>query len=161
MVIKNMILSVIIPCYNEENAIEITYKRVIEIIQKYEYELIFVDDGSCDHTAQLIESISKSDTNVKYICFSRNFGKESAMLAGLKYSIGDCVVIMDSDLQHPPELIPKMIENYNNGYDQVIAKRNRNGDKKLNSFRAKMYYKLVNKLIDVKIIDGVGDFRLK
>lgn len=155
-----MILSIIIPCYNEETVINLIYKKITEITLNYTYELIFIDDGSKDKTVSIIEDICSIDKHVRYISFSRNFGKEAAMLAGLQYSIGDCVIILDADLQHPPELIPKMIEQYNNGYDQVIAKRNRIGEAKLKSLSAKTYYKLVNKLVDVKMIDGIGDFRL-
>lgn len=155
-----MILSIIIPCYNEETVINLIYKKITEITLNYTYELIFIDDGSKDKTVSIIENICSIDKHVRYISFSRNFGKEAAMLAGLQYSIGDCVIILDADLQHPPELIPKMIEQYNNGYDQVIAKRNRIGEAKLKSLSAKTYYKLVNKLVDVKMIDGIGDFRL-
>ena len=109
---------------------------------------------------QILKNIGQNDKSVKYISFSRNFGKEAGMLAGLEYITGDCVVIMDADLQHPPELIPEMIKYYKEGYDQVIAKRNRKGDNKYRTWATKLYYKLVNKLIDVELVDGVGDFRL-
>lgn len=158
-----MLLSVIIPCYNEEKVIEMTYAELKNNLYDkldVDLELVFVDDGSKDATPRLLKGFGKQDKNVKYICFSRNFGKESAMLAGLKYASGDCAVIMDADLQHPPEIIPQMLEKYYEGYDQVIAKRNRTGDSKSRSFFAVMYYKLVNSLVDVKFTDGVGDFRL-
>lgn len=157
-----MILSIIIPCYNESESINFTYQRVNNVIklEKIDYEIIFVNDGSRDNTIDNIKKVSNLDSKVKYISFSRNFGKESAMLAGLKYAEGECVVIMDGDLQHPPELIPKMIKFYQEGYDQVIAKRNRVGDNKYKTYMSRWYYKIVNSLIDVNLIDGVGDFRL-
>ena len=161
-----MLVSVIVPCFNESAVIETTIKTLSEVIgkdakvQDYSYEFIFVDDGSADDTLDKLKSAAESDAHVKYVSFSRNFGKESAMLAGLSYASGDCSVIMDADLQHPPELIPEMIKYYYEGYDQVIAKRNRKGDKKRATLMARLYYRLVNRIVDVKMVDGVGDFRL-
>lgn len=161
-----MNLTVIIPSYNEECAIKVTYEKLIDVLkdycltQKYEYEFIFVDDGSKDDTLSVIKQFQSFDTHVKYISFTRNFGKEAGILAGLAYSNGDAVILMDADLQHPPELIPKMVEYYISGYDQVIAKRNRIGDSKPKTFLCKLYYKIVNHLVDVKLEDGIGDFRL-
>ena len=161
-----MLLSVIIPCYNESMVIKKTHCKLLEILlddgkeKGYDFELIFVDDGSKDETLNIIRNCAEEDHHTKYISFSRNFGKEAAMLAGLTYASGDMVVIIDADLQHPPELIPKMIDVCNKGYDQVIAKRNRAGEAKRRFLSAKIYYKLVNHIVDVKMIDGVGDFRL-
>ncbi len=161
-----MLVSIIVPCFNESAVIETTIKTLSDVIgndsnlQKYSYELIFVDDGSADDTLKKLKLAADRDTHVKYVSFSRNFGKESAMLAGLSYASGDCAVIMDADLQHPPELIPDMIKYYLEGYDQVIAKRNRKGDKRRATFMARWYYRLVNRIVDVKMVDGVGDFRL-
>lgn len=158
-----MLLSVIIPCYNEEKVIKMTYSKLQNTLYgkiDADVELVFVDDGSKDSTPQILKEFGQHDNHVKYICFSRNFGKEAAMLAGLTYCSGDCAVIMDADLQHPPEIIVKMLEKYHEGYDQVIAKRNRTGDSKSKSLFAVLYYKLVNSLVDVKLTDGVGDFRL-
>lgn len=161
-----MFLSIIIPCYNEGESINFAYERINNVMESYirlekiDYEIIFINDGSRDNTVDNIKKIASADSKIKYISFSRNFGKESAMLAGLKYSKGECVVIMDGDLQHPPELIPKMIKFYKEGYDQVIAKRNRIGDNRYKTYLSKFYYKIVNSLIEVKLIDGVGDFRL-
>jgi len=161
-----MLLSVIIPCYNESMVIEKTHYKLIEILtddsskKGYSFELVFVNDGSQDETLTIIQSCADKDDHTKYISFSRNFGKEAAMLAGLKYASGDMVVIIDADLQHPPELIPRMIDACNEGYDQVIAKRNRTGETRRKYLFAKMYYKLVNHIVDVKMIDGMGDFRL-
>lgn len=161
-----MKLNIIIPAYNEEASIYKLHERVTRVLDEdsgkksYDYELIFINDGSYDKTIDRIIEISKEDSKVKYISFSRNFGKEAAMFAGLNYADGDYVVIIDSDLQHPPEMIPGMLDIALKGADQVIAKRNRAGDKKGRTFLSKLYYKMVNGLIDVKLEDGIGDFRI-
>lgn len=157
-----MLISAVLPCYNEEKVLSLTYGELSEELRKItdDYEMIFVDDGSRDGTRGLLKEFAESDAHVKYISFSRNFGKESAMLAGLRYSSGEYTVIMDSDLQHPPELIAQMLAYGRQGYDQVIAQRNRDGDKKLGSFMARAYYRLVDRLIDVELTDGIGDFRM-
>ena len=157
-----MLISAVLPCYNEEKVLSLTYGELSEELRKItdDYEMIFVDDGSRDGTRGLLKEFAESDAHVKYISFSRNFGKESAMLAGLRYSSGEYTVIMDSDLQHPPELIARMLAYGRQGYDQVIAQRNRDGDKKLGSFMARAYYRLVDRLIDVELTDGIGDFRM-
>jgi glycosyltransferase involved in cell wall biosynthesis len=155
-------LSIVVPCYNEEKVIDAcanTIRRCMSALS-WKYEVIFVNDGSKDNTKEKLRNIAQRDTVFKYISFSRNFGKEAAMLAGLEKSTGECVVIMDADLQHPPELIAVMLEKYEEGYDQVIARRNRKGDSKLGTLFAKIYYKFVNKLVDVRMVDGAGDFRL-
>jgi glycosyltransferase involved in cell wall biosynthesis len=125
-----------------------------------DYEFVFVNDGSKDDTLNILRDLANSDAAVHYISFSRNFGKEAAMLAGLKYATGDAVVIMDADLQHPPTLIKEMLEGYNDGYDQVIAKRTRTGDSPVRSFVSRLYYKVMNKFVDIELVDGIGDFRL-
>lgn len=161
-----MFLSVIIPCFNEEKVLHITHKALHEVLGKdsklhnYDYQLIFVDDGSKDNTLSILKDLCENDPCSRYLSFSRNFGKESAMLAGLEYSTGECVVIMDADMQHPPQLIPELISHYREGYDQVVTKRTRTGDKKRKTILAKLYYKIVNSLIDVRLDDGIGDFRL-
>ena len=157
-----MLISAVLPCYNEEKVLSLTYGELSEELRKItdDYEMIFVDDGSRDGTRGLLKEFAESDAHVKYISFSRNFGKESAMLAGLRYSSGEYTVIMDSDLQHPPELIAQMLAYGRQGYDQVIAQRNRDGEKKLGSFMARAYYRLVDRLIDVELTDGIGDFRM-
>lgn len=157
-----MLISAVLPCYNEEKVLSLTYGELSEELRKItdDYEMIFVDDGSRDGTRGLLKEFAESDAHVKYISFSRNFGKESAMLAGLRYSSGEYTVIMDSDLQHPPELIARMLAYGRQGYDQVIAQRNRDGEKKLGSFMARAYYRLVDRLIDVELTDGIGDFRM-
>lgn len=158
-------LSVIVPCYNEEKALLLfngalmTQLRKLDA-EKYDYELIYIDDGSRDGTMKRIMEFAAENSRSKYISFSRNFGKEAAMLAGLEYARGDCAIIMDADLQHPPSLIPEMLEKYEQGYDQVIAKRNRHGESWKASFFARTYYRLVNRMVDVTLVDGAGDFRL-
>ena len=157
-----MLISAVLPCYNEEKVLPMTYGELTAELQKItdEYEMIFVDDGSRDGTCRLLKEFAGRDSHVKYISFSRNFGKESAMLAGLRYSSGEFTVIMDSDLQHPPELIKEMLYYGRQGFDQVIAQRNRTGDRKLGSFFARSYYRLVDRLTDVELTDGIGDFRM-
>lgn len=157
-----MKVSIVIPCYNEEKNIELFYTKVFRAFTylDWHYEMIFIDDGSKDQTEKKIKEIAEMDPDTNYITFSRNFGKEAAMLAGLQYASGDYVLIMDSDLQHPPELIPKMLDKALEGYDQVIAKRDREGEQLHRSLLSKLYYFLVNRLIDVKLNDGQGDFRL-
>lgn len=157
-------LSIVVPCYNESKAIEDFHgevkKQLAQLNSSFDYEIIYVNDGSTDDSAAKIRAIAADDEKVKFISFSRNFGKESAMLAGLEHMSGDCVIIMDSDLQHPPELIHEMLEKYQEGYDQVIARRNRKGESLKSRMGAGMYYKFVNKMIDIKLVDGAGDFRL-
>lgn len=159
-------LSLIIPCYNESSPLRTTYNEFKKVLSNqklkdnYSYELLFVNDGSTDDTLEIIKELSFIDESIKYISFSRNFGKESAMLAGLKAVSGDCVIIIDADLQHPPYLILNMIEHYEDGYDQVIARRSRKGEKFSRKWVTHFYYRIINKLIDVELVDGIGDFRL-
>ena len=157
-----MLISVVLPCYNEEKVLGMTYNALSAELGKItdEHEMIFVDDGSRDGTRALLRELAERDCHVRYISFSRNFGKESAMLAGMRYSSGDYTVIMDSDLQHPPELISQMLDYARQGYDQVIAQRDREGDKKMGTFFARTYYRLVDRLTDVELTDGIGDFRM-
>lgn len=161
-----MELSLIIPCFNEEPVIQETYRRVTDVVKNdsakngYSYEIIFIDDGSTDGTLAALKAIESKDGCVRYISFARNFGKESAMFAGLKFAVGDAVVILDADLQHPPELIPEMVGLYLEGYNQVVAKRNRNGDGIIRTAFSRLYYKIANLMMDVNLVDGEGDFRL-
>lgn len=155
-------LSVVVPCHNEASVVAATHRSLTAEISAAadNYEIVFVDDGSTDETLDLIRGIADSDSRVRFISFSRNFGKEAAMLAGLEATNGDAVVIIDADLQHPPQLVPRMLDLHAKGYDQVIAKRNRRGDNRLRTAISRTYYKAMNRLIDVKLTDGVGDFRL-
>lgn len=160
-----MFISIVIPAYNEEkNILEVIpeIKQVFDadINNNNTYEILFIDDGSVDDTLKVLEEISSADSSVSYISFSRNFGKEAAMLAGLKNASGDVVIMIDADLQHPPSLMNKMIEEYEKGYEQVIAKRNRKGEKATRTFLTTLYYKAINKVVDVELVDGEGDFRL-
>ncbi|MDN6414702.1 glycosyltransferase family 2 protein [Staphylococcus gallinarum] len=163
-----MQIRVIVPCFNEGEVILKTYQRLSEILSKdsahhqYEYDLLFVDDGSKDKTINYIQEAATKDQHVKFISFSRNFGKESAMIAGYQHSEDcDAVIMIDADLQHPPELIPKMIEGYMDGYDQVVAKRDRTGEKQSRKIMTRIYYKVINRFVeDIELEDGVGDFRL-
>ncbi len=161
-----MKLTVIVPAYNEEESIALLTERVTGVLDDdsfrndYEYEILFINDGSRDKTLEAIRETAERYPQVKYISFSRNFGKEAAMFAGINYADGNYAVIIDSDLQHPPELIPQMFAESRKGYDQVIARRNRVGDQKGRTFFSKMYYRLVNSMVDVRLEDGVGDFRI-
>ena len=157
-------ITILIPAYNEEESLPILYERVSKLMNEmknYEFELLFVNDGSKDNTLNLIKELREKDNRVCYVDFSRNFGKEIAMIAGLDYSTGDAVIIMDADLQDPPELIPQMVELWEQGYDDVYAKRkSRKGETWLKKFTSKMYYKVLQSLTKVEIQKDTGDFRL-
>lgn len=159
-------ISIIVPCYNEEQAIPFFYDEITKIAEemKNNFEFIFINDGSKDKTIEVIKEYSKKDKRVKYIHFSRNFGKEAAMLAGLKSSTGDYVAIMDADLQDPPSLLPKMLsilEDPNNDYDCVGTRRvTRKGEPPIRSLFARMFYKIINKMSKIEMVDGARDYRL-
>ncbi|MEU8931002.1 glycosyltransferase family 2 protein [Streptomyces sp. NPDC048409] len=160
-----MLISIVAPCYNEEDVIERFHEQVQKIANEllplgHDMEFVYVDDGSRDRTLPLLSRIAEGDARVRYVSFSRNFGKEAALLAGLKHASGDAVIVMDADLQHPPSLIRRMVELRGEGYDQVIARRTRQGDRLTRTFTARLYYRLINRLVDVELVDGVGDFRL-
>ena len=159
-------ISIIIPCYNEEQAIPYFYKEINKVSKgiKANFEFIFVNDGSKDNTIGIIKKYSKKDKRVKYLNFSRNFGKEAAMYAGLEYSSGDYIAIMDADLQDPPALLPEMLhilEDKNNDYDCVGTRRvTRKGEPPVRSFFARMFYKIINKISKIEMVDGARDYRL-
>ncbi|MEV7563694.1 glycosyltransferase family 2 protein [Streptomyces tanashiensis] len=156
-------LSVVVPCFNEEDVIERFDTRMRQVLDALPvgYEICYVDDGSSDGTlGKLREIAARNPQHTQYASFSRNFGKEAAMLAGLRKSTGDAVVIMDADLQHPPELLARMLDLYHQGHDQVMARRTREGDKKVRTALSRVYYRAVNRWVDVELTDGVGDFRL-
>ena len=157
-------ISIIIPTYNEEETVLPLYKRIFNVTNnmlEYEFEILFINDGSKDKTIDIIKLLRKEDNRVCYVDFSRNFGKEIAMIAGLDYATGDCVIFMDADLQDPPELIPKLVKYWEEGYDDVYAKRrSRKGETWLKKFTSKMYYKLLQHLTQVEIQKDTGDFRL-
>ena len=157
-------ITILVPAYNEEESLNALYERISKIMnsmENYEFELLFINDGSKDKTLSMIKELRSKDNRVCYVDFSRNFGKEIAMIAGLDYATGDCVIIMDADLQDPPELIPQMVELWEQGYDDVYAKRrSRAGETWLKKFTSKMYYKVLQSLTKVEIQKDTGDFRL-
>ena len=157
-------VSVIIPMYYEEEVAEECYKRlkrVLESINNYDYELIFINDGSKDKTLSILIDIANEDKNVKIISFSRNFGHQCAVTAGLQYVTGDAIVIIDADLQDPPELIPDMLKLWEDGNEVIYGKRkSRKGESKFKLLTASMFYKTLNALSDVEIPRDTGDFRL-
>ena len=157
-------VSLVIPMYYEEQVAEECYKRVTKVLKEikdYEYEIIFVNDGSKDKTLEILENIAKEDKNVKVVSFSRNFGHQAAVTAGLKYVTGDAIVIMDADLQDPPELIPDMLKYWEDGYEVIYGKRKtREGESAFKLLTAKAFYNTLNKLSDVEIPKDTGDFRL-
>ena len=157
-------LSVIVPMYCEEAVIGECYKRLTNIMKKidnYNYEIIVVNDGSKDNTLEILEEIAQKDKNVKVISFSRNFGHQAAVTAGLKNVTGDAIVIIDADLQDPPELIPEMLQLWEQGNEVIYAKRKtRKGESAFKLLTAKMFYSTLNALSDVEIPKDTGDFRL-
>ena len=159
-----MMISIIVPCYNEMEAIPHFYREIIKVSKKlknYEFEYIFVNDGSKDNTKEVLKRLHNKDKKVKYIDFSRNFGKEAAMLAGLEYSKGNLVAIMDADLQDPPSLLPEMVSYIEKGYDSVATRRvTRKGEPVIRSFFARMFYKIINKMSKIEMVDGARDYRL-
>lgn len=157
-------ISIVIPMYYEEEVANECYtriKKVLSSISNYTYEIIFINDGSKDKTLQILEEISSNDKNVKVISFSRNFGHQAAVTAGIKYVTGDVVLIIDADLQDPPELIPEMLKLWEQGNEVIYGKRkSREGESKFKLLTAKMFYKTLNALSDVEIPKDTGDFRL-
>lgn len=162
---RKRLLSIIVPCKNEEQAVPIFYSEFLKVAEKMgeiNFEIIFVEDGSTDNTLGIIRDMSAKDPRVRYISFSRNFGKEAAMSAGLKYSMGDYVAIMDADLQDPPQLLPQMFKKMEeSGCDCVAARRRtRDGEPKIRSFLARSFYKILNSTSDLKFTEGARDYRL-
>lgn len=159
-------IAIVVPCYNEQEAIPYFYEEVNKVSNtmrdKTEFEFLFVNDGSKDDTLKVLRELSKKDERVKYISFSRNFGKESAMYAGLKEAAGDYVAIMDADLQDPPALLPEMFDTLEKGeYDCVATRRvTRKGESKIRSFFARLFYKIMNLISNTEVVDGARDFRL-
>ena len=158
-------VSVVIPMYYEEEVAEICYDRVSTVLRKlsdkYEYEIIFVNDGSKDKTLSILKNIADNDKCVKIISFSRNFGHQAAVTAGIKYVTGDAVVIMDADLQDPPELIPEMLKLWEDGNEVIYGKRKtRKGESVFKILTAQMFYSFLNAMSEVEIPKNTGDFRL-
>ena len=157
-------ISLVIPCYNEEASIPLFYASALKVLNTMDvdHELIFVDDGSSDGTLAELKALSARDESVTYLSFSRNFGKEAAMYAGFCNARGDYVVVLDADLQHPPELLPQMLEAIESGeYDSVATRRiDRKGEPPLRSWFARKFYGLINRFSDADIVDGAQDYRL-
>ncbi len=158
-------LEMIVPCFNESDVLGIFYNEIGSVLRSldgFDYRLIFVNDGSKDNTLEIIKGFAEKDERIKYISFSRNFGKEAAMLAGLRYSSADYVGILDADLQHSPSLIVKMLDALENeGYDVAAAKRSdRKGESKLKSLLSDSFYRVANKLTEVEIDSGAQDYRI-
>ena len=164
----NELISIVVPCYNEQEVLPLFYDEIIKVTDgmksKYpqlEFEFLFINDGSRDDTLKLLRELAQRDERVRYVSFSRNFGKESGLIAGLENSRGDYVVTLDADLQHPPALIPQMYEYVRSGeYDCAATRRiSRKGEPKLLSFFSRLFYKIINKISQTEIVDGAQDFR--
>ena len=164
--VKNMDkISVVVPCYNEEEALPVYYKemcRVMDEMKDVVFELIFVDDGSSDATLGIMKDLNEKDSRCRYLSFSRNFGKEAAIYAGLKASEGDYVALMDVDLQDPPSLLPEMYRILKEeDYDSVATRRStRAGEPVIRSFLSRQFYRFINKISKTEIVDGARDYRL-
>ena len=157
-------IDILVPCYNEEAVLPQFYQRtraVIDALPDYAFTFIFVNDGSRDQTLPILRQLHETDRRVAYVSLSRNFGKEAAMLAGMDYAEGDALVIMDADLQDPPELLPAMIAWWEKGYRDVSARRrHREGETFFKKWSSHVYYRLLKKLSPVPVQEDVGDFRL-
>nr|WP_296155043.1 glycosyltransferase family 2 protein [uncultured Blautia sp.] len=157
-------IAIIVPCYNEQEALPIFYEETTKVMSKlnYDYKILLINDGSKDNTLAIMKSIAEKDNHVKYLSFSRNFGKEAAMYAGFCNANADYVCVMDADMQDPPSLLPKMLEIiHKEGYDSVATRRkDREGEPPIRSFFARAFYKIINKISDADIVDGARDFRL-
>lgn len=165
MIIKKHLLSIVVPCYNEEDTIKLflaeAHRVELQLGNQLDFEYIFINDSSKDNTLNVLKEISNYNSNVHYLSFSRNFGKESAMLAGLEHARGDYITVMDADLQDPPELLIAMYDKIQEGYDVVGTRRkNREGEPPIRTFFSKLFYKVINIISDTKIVDGARDYRL-
>lgn len=158
-------ISVVVPCYNEEESLPLFYRKINDIaeeMKEQEFEFLFINDGSRDATLEILKELHRKDKRVRFCSFSRNFGKEAGIYAGLQYAKGDYVVLLDADLQHPPEYIPKMYKIITmESYDSVAMKRvNRKGEKKVRSFFSAAFYKVINKISQTNIDEGATDYRM-
>ena len=156
------LLSIVVPCYNEEESVEIFLREIQKVLKDRSFEVIFINDGSADDTLKKIKSLADENANVKYISFSRNFGKEAAIYAGLNYAKGDLVCLMDADLQHPPSMLPQMISAIEEeNYDVAAARRiTRKGEPKIKSFFSHRYYRFFNRISKIEIVEGGTDYRV-
>lgn len=161
---KKKLITILVPAYNEQEILHLLYDRLVKLMNEntgYDFEILLVNDGSKDKTFEIMQELREKDKRFCYLNLSRNFGKETAMIAGLDYCKGDAVVIIDADLQDPPELIPEMIKYWEEGYDDVYAKRkSREGETWLKKFTSKMYYKVLQGFTRIEIQKDTGDFRL-
>ena len=160
-------ISILIPCYNEQESLPLLYKALHEVMEdsrfagRYTFEIMLVNDGSKDSTLAIMRQLHREDPRINYLDLSRNFGKENAMMAGFDHVTGDCCVIMDADLQHPPQVIFQMIEKWEEGYEDVYAKRiSRGAESWLRRRLSLLFYRILNKISDVEMLQNVGDFRL-
>jgi glycosyltransferase involved in cell wall biosynthesis len=159
-------ISILVPCYNEEASLPLFYVELIKVmsdpkLSQYDWELLLVNDGSMDKTLEIMTSLREADKRVSYVDLSRNFGKEKAMLAGFDYVTGDCMIIMDADLQDPPSLIPEMVSWWEQGYDDIYAKRKSRGEESwLRKSFSLLFYKILQKTTKIEVLQNVGDFRL-
>ena len=155
------LLSIVVPCYNEEESVTMFFDEIQKTLADIDYEVIFINDGSSDNTLEKIKNLADSNSNVRYISFSRNFGKESAIYAGLVNTTGDLVCLMDADLQHPPSLIPEMIETISEGYDVAAARRvSKKGEPLMASIGSYLFYKLFNAVSNMGLVQGATDYRV-
>ena len=158
------LVTILIPAYNEEEALPILYERLVKLMNslpQYNFELLFVNDGSHDKTLDILKEMRKSDSRICYVNLSRNYGKEVAMIAGFDYVNGDCMINIDADLQDPPELIPEMLKYWEEGYDDVYAKRkSRKGESILKKLTSWGYYRVLQSMTNIQIQTDTGDFRL-
>lgn len=154
-------LSIVVPCYNEEENIEMFQNEIEKTIGNYDFEIIFINDGSSDNTLKNIKKLAKTKENVKFISFSRNFGKEAAIFAGLKNAKGDYVTLMDADLQHPPSLLPEMLESVQKDDCDIAAARrvSRKGEPKIKSFFSHRFYTFFNRISKIDLVEGATDYR--
>ena len=157
-------ISILIPCYNEEKTLPLLYPELVKLMEglpAYEWEIMFINDGSVDNTLKILQELRQQDKRVNYVDLSRNFGKEVAMLAGFDYVTGDCMVIVDADLQDPPSLIPEMIGYWEQGYEDVYARRRTRGKESwLRKYLSIRFYKLLQRASRYDVLQNVGDFRL-
>lgn len=156
------LLSIVVPCFNEEESVPIFFNEIQKVLEEHNFEILYINDGSSDNTLENIKALSKENPSVKYISFSRNFGKESAIYAGLKNASGDLVCIMDADLQHPPELLAEMIETISSEDCDIVAARrvSRKGEPAIKSFFARSFYRLFNRMSEIELMDGATDYRI-
>ena len=161
---KKELISIVVPCFNEEEALPLFYDELHKVLgtMDVEYEVLLINDGSKDDTLAVMRSLAEKDKGIRYLSFSRNFGKEAAMYAGFVNAKGDYVCTMDADMQDPPSLLPQMLEILRKGeYDSVATRRvDRKGESKIRSFFARMFYRIINRISDAEIVDGARDFRL-